>query len=291
MSEKTMTAVAPTARPVRYPTLRRAFAERQVRVGLFITLAVVALALFGPFFAPHEHTALVGPVYGGPEPGAPLGYDFIGHDMLSRVLSGGWSVVWMSLAVSAIALALGTILGMAAGYSRRWLDQFIVWWTDVFHAFPNLILILLVVSMLGRQPWLIVLTAAVAFVPGVIRLVRGLTIGVVNQEFVEAAEMIGIPRRQVLLQEILPNIVTPLLVHLGTMLSWAVGILSGLAFLGYGIAPPAADWGLMINENRPGLQIQPWALFAPMLMLVLFALGTNLLAEGVGRVTARIEEK
>jgi len=288
---KPVNTKTPVTRPVRFPGLRRALAERQVRVGLFITLTVVALALFGPFFSPHLHSNLVGPVYGGPAPGAPLGYDYIGHDMLSRVLSGGWSVVWMSLTVSIIALALGAILGMAAGYSRGWLDQFIVWWTDVFHAFPNLILILLVVSMLGRQPWLIVLTAAVAFVPGVIRLVRGLTIGVVNQEFVEACEMAGIPRRQVLLREVLPNILTPLLVHLGTMLSWAVGVLSGLAFLGYGIAPPAADWGLMINENRPGLQIQPWALFVPMLMLVLFALGTNLLAEGVGRVTARIEEK
>jgi peptide/nickel transport system permease protein len=152
-------------------------------------------------------------------------------------------------------------------------------------------LVLLVVSMLGRTPWLIVLTAAIAFVPGVIRLVRGLTVSTSHQEFVEAAVMMGYPRWRILFQEILPNILTPLLVHLGTMLSWAVGILSGLSFLGYGIAPPAADWGLMINENRAGLQIQPWAVLVPAVMVALFALGTNLLAEGLGRVAARIDDR
>jgi peptide/nickel transport system permease protein len=91
----------------------------------------------------------------------------------------------------------------------------------------------------------------------------------------------------VLLREVLPNLLTPLLVHFGSMLSWAVTILAGLSFLGYGVAPPAADWGLMINENRAGLQAQPLAVLAPALMIVLFALGANLLAEGLARIHAR----
>lgn len=103
--------------------------------------------------------------------------------------------------------------------------------------------------------------------------------------------MLGYSRWKILFSEIMPNILTPLLVHLGIMLTWAVGMLSGLAFLGYGVAPPAADWGLMINENRAGLLIQPIAVFAPVLLIALFALGTNLLAEGVGRMNARIEER
>lgn len=272
-------------------SLRTVLSARQVRFGLVLTLAVVGFALFGPLFAPHAHTDLVGITYGRPTAGAPLGYDYIGHDVWSRVLAGGVSVVWMSLASAAIALAAGTALGLLAAFARRRVDQAIVWFTDVFMAFPDLILVLLIVSMLGRDHWIIVLTVAVAFAPGVVRLSRGIALGVVNQEFVEAAEMMGYPRSRILFREILPSILTPLLVHLGIMLTWAVGMLSGLAFLGYGVAPPAADWGLMINENRAGLLIQPAAVFGPVLLIALFALGTNLLAEGVGRVTSRIEER
>ncbi|TDU31713.1 peptide/nickel transport system permease protein [Panacagrimonas perspica] len=271
--------------------LGKALREWQVRLGLATTVVVLLFALVGPWLTPQDPQALLGGIYGAPQRDALLGYDYIGHDVVSRVLAGGASLVWMSLATAGIALVVGTALGLVAGYSRRVLDPVIVWWADVLLAFPNLILVLLVVSMLGREPWLIVLVASVAFIPGVVRLVRGLTVGLASREFVEAAEMLGFARWRILVGEILPNLLTPLLVHLGTMLSWAVGILSGLSYLGYGIAPPAADWGLMVNENSMGLQIQPWAVLVPVLLIALLALGTNLLAEGVGRLAARIEDR
>lgn len=291
MSTPARRHAAPPSSGGRWRNLKQTLSARQVRFGFVTTLLVVLFALIGPLTAPHAPTDLVGTTYGGPTAGTPLGYDYLGRDVWSRVLAGGVSVVWMSLASAGLALAVGTSLGLLAAFARRKVDQFIVWVADVFLAFPDLILVLLIVSMLGREHWIIVLTVAIAFVPGVIRLSRGIALGVVNQEFVEAAEMMGYPRSRILFSEILPNILTPLLVHLGIMLTWAVGMLSGLAFLGYGVAPPAADWGLMINENRAGLLIQPAAVFAPVLMIALFALGTNLLAEGVGRVTARIEER
>lgn len=263
----------------------------QVRLGLVLTLLALATALFGPLFAPYAATELVGMAYGKPTADAVFGYDVLGRDVLSRVLAGGQSVVWMSIAASAIALIIGSSLGILGALLRRKTDQVINWFTDVFIAFPDLILVLLIVSLLGREHWLIVLTVALAFIPGVIRLSRSIALGVVNQEFIESAEMLGYSRWKILFSEIMPNILTPLLVHLGIMLTWAVGMLSGLAFLGYGVAPPAADWGLMINENRAGLLIQPIAVFAPVLLIALFALGTNLLAEGVGRMNARIEER
>lgn len=271
--------------------LTQSLRNRQVRVGLLTTVIVLAFALFGPWLSPHAATDLVGMTYGAPTLEAPLGFDYLGHDVWSRVLSGGRSVVLMSLIAAALALAIGTALGLWAAFARRKVDAAIVWTTDVFLAFPDLILVLLIVSMLGRAHWIIVITVAIAFVPGVIRLARGIALNVVHQEFVEAAEMLGYSRTDILLREVLPNILTPLLVHLGIMLTWAVGMLSGLAFLGYGVAPPTADWGLMINENRGGMLIQPYAVFAPVLLIALFALGTNLLSEGIGRVSARIEEK
>lgn len=263
----------------------------QVRFGIVLTTIALVTALFGPLFAPYAPTELVGIAYGKPSDDALLGYDVLGRDVFSRVLAGGQSVVWMSITASAIALLLGSAIGILGALLRRKTDQFINWFTDVFIAFPDLILVLLIVSLLGREHWLIVLTVALAFIPGVIRLSRSIALGVVNQEFIESAEMLGYSRWKILFSEIMPNILTPLLVHLGIMLTWAVGMLSGLAFLGYGVAPPAADWGLMINENRAGLLIQPVAVFAPVLLIALFALGTNLLAEGVGRMNSRIEER
>ena len=261
-------------------------ASAQTRKGALITTLVIALALFGPWLAPHAPTDMLGMVYGAPTGSAWLGYDFLGHDVLSRLLSGGLSVLWMSLAAAAIALLVGGTLGLLAGFSRRRLDQLITWLADVSLAFPDLILVLLIVSMLGRAPWLIVLTVAIAFTPGVIRLARGSAVAVAGQEFVEAAQMMGFSRTRILLREILPNVLTPLLVHFGNMLTWGVGMLSGLSFLGYGVAPPAADWGLMINENQAGLLVQPWAVLAPALLIGVFAYGTNILAEGIARHSA-----
>ncbi|MDE1910426.1 MAG: ABC transporter permease [Pseudomonas sp.] len=271
--------------------ISRWLAEPQTRKGALITLLVIAVALFGPLLAPHGSTDMVGPVYGAPTGWALLGYDFLGHDVLSRLLSGGLSVLWMSVAAASIALAVGSTLGLLAGLSRRRLDQLITWLADVSLAFPDLILVLLIVSMLGRAPWLIVLTVSIAFIPGVIRLARASAVAVAGQEFVEAAQMMGYSRRRILFKEILPNILTPLLVHFGNMLTWGVGMLSGLSFLGYGVAPPTADWGLMINENQAGLLVQPWAVLAPAVLIGVFAYGTNILAEGIGRSSARLGEK
>lgn len=265
--------------------------ERQLRFGLAFVAGVLLFALAGPLVAPHALGALIGPTYGAPEAGAILGYDYLGRDVWSRVLEGGRSIIWMSVAASVIALAVGTFLGLLAGFRRGLVDQVIVWITDVFLAFPDLMLVLLVVSMLGRESWLIVLTVSVAFIPGVVRLSRSITLGVAEQEYVEAARMMGYSPGRILFREILPNIATPLLVQLGIMLTWAIAMLSGLSFLGYGVAPPAADWGLMINENRAGLMIQPWAVLAPVLLIALFAVGTNLSAEGLARRAARIEER
>ena len=272
-------------------TIHIGWHSKQIRIGFIFTCIALFFALLGPYFSPYAYTDLVGYAYGKPDAKAWLGYDVLGRDVWSRLLSGGQSIVWMSIVASFLALAIGSALGLAAAYIRNKTDQTIMWATDVFIAFPDLILVLLIVSLLGRDHWIIVVTVAIAFAPGVIRLSRGIALSVTTQEFIEAAEMMGYSRVQILFREILPNILTPLLIHFGIMLTWAVGMLSGLAFLGYGVAPPAADWGLMINENRAGLLIQPIAVFAPVLFIAIFALGTNLLAEGVSRVTARIEER
>jgi peptide/nickel transport system permease protein len=267
-----------------------ASSNSQIRLGLLLTLIILLLALLGPWFAPYPAQEMVAARYSGPQSAAWLGADYLGQDVLSRVLHGGLSIVWMSVASSLLGLGIGIAFGLVAGFFKNRTDQVIIWIADIFLAFPHLILVLLVVSMLGRDKWLIAITVAIAFVPGVIRLTRSLTLSVSKHEYIEVAEMMGYPHHQILLREILPNILTPLLIHLGTMLSWSVALLSGLSFLGYGVAPPEADWGLMVNENKGGLQIQPFSILVPIVLIAVFALGANLLAEGLGRRFSRISE-
>ena len=156
---------------------------------------------------------------------------------------------------------------------------------DVILAFPQIVLVLLFVSMLGSHLSLIVALVALAWVPQVARVARGVTADIVHREYVQAAEAIGLPRRRILLQEILPNVATPLMVEYGLRLTWSIAVIAAVSFLGFGIQPPNADWGLMINENRAGITVQPWAVLAPALCIALFAIGTNFITEGVSRAS------
>jgi peptide/nickel transport system permease protein len=263
----------------------------RTKVGVFLTLLIVALALFGPLVAPHSPTAFVAPPYAKPSGAAPLGADYLGHDVLSRVLWGGRSVLWMAFSATAIGVFFGLALGLIAGYARNTVDDVIMRSLDVVYSLPNLVLVLLFVSLLGPKKWLVVLLVALAWVPGVARIARGITLEAVTREFVEVAEAMGVPRRRILVREVLPNLMTPLLVEFPLRLTWAVGAIAAISFLGFGVQPPQADWGLMINENRNGLTVQPWAVVVPILCIALFTIGTNLLAEGISRTVAGIDRE
>ncbi|MBZ9761684.1 ABC transporter permease [Mesorhizobium sp. CA8] len=257
-------------------------------VGTAMVALVIGVAVLGPMLAPHTPTQFVQRPYALPSAKALLGTDGLGRDVLSRVLNGGFSVLWMSLAATAIGAALGTTIGLVAGYSRSIIDDVLMWLTDVVLAFPQVVLVLLFVSMLGPQLWLIVLVVSISHAPRVARMVRGVTIEIVNQPFIEAAETIGVPTRDILLRELLPNLVTPLMVEIGLRMTWSIGIVAGISFLGFGIQPPASDWGLMISENRDGLILQPFGVLAPLAMIAVFTIGTNLLAEAISRSASNI---
>lgn len=284
-----MTAATFAAR-FRSPATTRALRSTRTRVGLALTGAIVLLALIGPFFAPYDPAAVVGIPYSSPSGKFPLGTDYLGHDVLSRVLWGGRSVVWMAFAGATLGVAVGAAIGLLAGYSRSRLDDVLMRGMDVILAFPQIVLILLFVSILGSKLWLIVLMVALAWVPQVARVIRGVTADVAHREYVESAEAIALPRREILFREILPNVTTPLMVEYGLRLTWSIALVAAVSFLGFGIQQPNADWGLMINENRTGLTIQPWAVVVPAACIALFAIGTNFVTEGISRAVARVGE-
>jgi peptide/nickel transport system permease protein len=278
-------------RGTRLRGLTGALRTGRARLGLVVTSLIILLAVVGPLAAPHAPDAVVGLPAQGPSGHFLLGTDYLGHDVLSRVLWGGRSVVWMAFAAATIGVAVGAAVGLLAAYSRSLTDDLLMRGMDIILAFPQVVFVLLFVALLGPKLGLIVVLVAVSWVPQVARVVRGITSDVVHREYVESAELIGLSRRRILAREILPNITTPLMVEYGLRLTWSIALIAAISFLGFGIQPPSADWGLMINENRTILVGQPWAVIVPAACIALFAIGTNFIAEGVARSIAGVDRQ
>lgn len=269
--------------------LRRYLRPRQVRVGLGLLALMLLVTFLGPLFAPQSPNGITGSPYGGPHGGSPLGADTVGRDVLSRVLWGGYNLVWMSVSAALIGVAIGAGLGLIGAYRGGLVDTVLMRVMDVLLAFPGVILALLFVSMLGPNKLLLVILVAVGHVPGVTRVARGAAFPVLDREHVAWGRAVGLSARNIIARELLPNVMSPLLVEVGVRLMWSVGVLASLSYLGYGIQPPAPSWGAMISENRSALEIQPIAVLAPIVCVALFTIGGNLVSEGVSRVIARSE--
>jgi len=297
MTEPLIVAPSPTALPPivgrsRSPllgTLLRSLRYGRTKVGVALVVFLVGLALIGPLIAPKSTTAFVGSPYQTPSSEALFGTDFLGRDVLSRFLAGGRSILALSVLATALALVVGVAIGLFAAYSRGWVDDVIMRSLDVILAFPAIVLVLLLVAMVGPELWLLVLTVAASHAPRISRLVRGAALEIVDRDFVKAAEVLGEPRRKILLGEILPNITSPLMVEASLRLTYSIGLIAAISFLGFGLQPPAADWGLMINENRIGLTVQPWAVVLPVAAIGLLTIGTNLIADGLARALIGID--
>jgi len=289
-----MTAIAPAAagsgaeQGGSSGLFRRAFSFTRTRVGLAIVALIAAIALFGPFFAPHPPTAFVAPPYAGPSSVAIFGADNLGRDVLTRFLCGGRSVLALSLASTVLGLAGGILVGLVAAYARGWLDELLMRAMDVLLAFPQIVFVLLLVSSLGPQLWLIVLTVAASHAPRVARVTRGTAQEVIERDFVLSAKAIGEPSWRILGLEVLPNLSSPLLVEFGLRLTYSIGLIAAVSFMGFGLQPPAADWGLMINENRIGIAIQPWPVLLPVAAIGLLTVGMNLITDGIARAAIGI---
>ncbi|PSJ56491.1 peptide ABC transporter permease [Mesorhizobium soli] len=252
---------------------------------------MTALIAIGPLLAPYDPAAPVGRPYVSPSADAWLGTDNLGRDVLSRVLCGGVYLAWMAPISALLSVTIGTAIALVAAYRGGWVDLALMRSLDVLLAFPGVLLTLLCVSVFGPQPLLLVGLIVLTLMPGVARVIRGAALPLLNREYVLWAKAVGTPGLVIILRELLPNVSSPLLVELGLRLSWSVGILSSMSFIGYGIQPPAADWGLMVSENGSGLGAQPFAALAPIVMIVFYTIGGSLIAEGAARVIARTEGK
>jgi peptide/nickel transport system permease protein len=259
--------------------------------GLALTSLVVLIAVIGPFVASHSPSALATTTFARPSGTFPLGSDFLGRDVLSRVLNGGWLLLVMAAAGTAIGLAGGAAAGISAAYLRGRTDGIIMRTVDVILAFPQLVFALLLLSLIGPKLWLIVLAVGVSHAPQVARVLRSATLDISERDYIKVVELQGMRPAKIMRTEILPNLVAPLMVEAGLRLTYSIIIMAGLAFLGFGQPPPAANWGTMINENRVGLSLNPWAVIAPAVLIALLTIGTNTFTDAVARVALGVERR
>jgi len=266
----------------------RALQMRRGQIGTFLGGIMMLFALIGPFVAPYSPFDFVAMPFQAPGEMFWLGTDHMGRDVFSRLLSGGWLLLVMGVAATCVSMAVGTLCGLIAGYLGGRGDALMMRCLDVALAFPERVLVLMFVTVLGSHHIILVLATALVFVPGVARAARAATLDEIRNDYIAYTQAIGMGRLRVMGQEILPNIATPLLVEAGFRLTWSIGLMTGISFLGFGTQPPIPEWGLMINESRDGLLFQPMAIVAPIMAIALFVIGVNLFTDALARANGRV---
>ncbi len=284
--------VTPTP-PTRSTALvARAMRLWRTRIGALFVLIVVVIAIVGPFLAPHAADEFVAVPNSPPGGDAGLlGTDYLGQDVLSRFLYGGRGILVMAFVSTAIGLIFGIAIGLVAAYARNALDDVLMRVMDVIMAFPQIMLALVAVSLIGASTWVIIVAIALTTAPRVARVARGAAQPVVERDFVEATESMGLSRVRILSGELLPNILGPMMVEASLRLTYSIGVIAALAFLGLSPDPNGANWGTMIQQNQIALATQPWGALAPIIAIAVLTMGTGLFGDGIARTAAGIDRQ
>lgn len=269
------------------PLLKRIWAQPEGKVGMILTGLVLLVAVVGYFFTEQLTGYSTTEFLGLPFTNEGIfGTDNLGRSVAARFVGGGLILLITAFLATVLGMVVGTILGMIAGYTGGTTDAVIMRINDVLLAFPQLIFAMLAIVIFGPSATVLVLVIGLTHAPRIARVARSATQSVTNEDYIRAAQMYSVPHWKILTQEIMPNITGPLAVEAGLRLTYSIGSIASLSFLGLGIQPPAADWGLMINENRIALSIQPWGVVLPVIAIALLTIGTNMLADAAARATA-----
>ena len=257
-----------------------------------LVLACLLLALLGPVLAPHPPGQIVSPtVFAPPSRVFPLGTDYLGRDMLSRLLVGARYTVGTALPAALLASLLGTGLGMLAAVRGGLTDAVISRAMDTLISFPSLIFSLVIVAALGSSLAVLVGTAAVIYMPGCYRIIRAVAVDIETKDFVRAARARGERTSDIMRHEILPNIVTPVVTDFGLRFMFIVLLVSNLSFLGLGLQPPLSDWGGLVRENLSGLSVGAPAVILPAVAIAVLTVSVTLLVDNLPGRKAAMRER
>ena len=265
--------------------VRRFFRHRLAIVGVIVVLLVVTMAIIAPLLSPWPPN-YIDFITGSRKPPSdwhPLGTDVVGRDIWARLLYGGRTSIIVGLGAVSLYLAIGTLLGLAAGFYGGILDQVIMRFTDTIMSIPPLLLIIVFVAAIGPSIYSVIAVIGLLGWPITCRLVRGQLLVLRESEFITAAKVVGVNDRAILFRHMLPNILGPLTVVATFGVATAILLESSLSFLGLGVRPPQSSWGNLITEaaNPNVLNDVPWQWMPAALAITLMVLGVNFIGDGL----------
>lgn len=261
------------------------------RIGLGFVVLWLAMAAFGPSVAPYPVGAVVASdVFGAFSWAHPLGTDYLGRDMLSRIMHGARFTIGLALVAALAASVTGTSLALVAATAGGWIDEAMSRVMDALISIPSKMLALVMVAAFGSSVGLLILTAAVSYTPGAYRIARSLAVNVRALEYVQAARARGEGLGYIARVEILPNMIHPMLADFGLRFVFVVLLLSGMSFLGLGVQPPDADLGSLVRENISGLFEGAPAVVMPAIAIATLTVSVNLLIDSLSGRAARVAE-
>jgi peptide/nickel transport system permease protein len=282
MTDLAAGAIAGTLAPRRrFVLLRRLASHRSFQFGVTLVVLLALAAIFAPLLTSHDPSSMkVRFRFKPPSLAFPFGTDNFGRDIYTRVLYGARVSLWIGLVVASFSGLLGAVFGVLAAQFRR-LDPFVMRVMDALMSFPAILLALGVTAALGPRMESVVIALTVAYVPAGVRLVRASALVIRELDYVDAARIAGASNARIMLRHILPNSVSPLLVHVTFVFAYAILAEAALSFLGVGVPPPTASWGNIIAEGRDYATEAWWVMLFPGLGITLAALGLNLLGDGL----------
>ena len=253
-------------------------------IGLTLIVFHLLMAVVSPYVTPYDPLKFDAKARSDtPSAEHLFGTDKLGRDILSRSMMGGRVTLVITIIGTSIAVVWGGLFGILIGFLGGRVDEVIMRVVDALLSIPWLLFLLLIVSVVGTEVWVLILTLGFFYGIAVIRISRAATLNFVAREFILAARARGESKSTVVMRELLPNVLDVLLVEGAMRWSWMLLAFSSLSFLGFGVAPPTPDWGLMIAKNREILAIQPWATLGPMIMLSSLIIGINLFADALAK--------
>jgi len=248
-----------------------------------VLLTMFLAILFAPLLAPHDpyQGSMIRRLRAIGTPNYPLGTDELGRDMLTRLLYGGRLSWFMGIVPVVLAFFIGTSLGVLAGFAGGKVNMAIMRTTDVFYAFPSVLLAVAISGALGAGIVNAILALTLVFIPQIIRVAESVTTGVRNLDFVDAARSSGASAFTIVRVHVLGNVLGPIFVYATSLISVCMIIASGLSFLGLGTKPPEPEWGLMLNTLRTAIYVQPWVAVLPGVCIFITSICFNLLSDGL----------
>jgi peptide/nickel transport system permease protein len=262
-------------------SLIQALSRPSAAAGLAIVSFWILVAIFAPLVAPYGPNDLVGRALQAPTSAFLLGTDDLGRDVLSRVMWGARVVLILAPLAVLIAEITGALIGLFTGYIGGWVDDVIMRINDALISFPAILLYLLIIAALGPSKTNVVIAIALASIPGIARIVRGVVLDLRTRSFVLAARLRGERLWYTLLIELLPNARGPVIVDATLRIAYAAFAIGTLGFLGLGTPPPDPDWGGMVNQGVKWLSVSAWMTAAPAIALASLVIGLNLLADSL----------